>query len=85
MPHIIRAYLLNIALSFQLRFETSILAVSRYIQTVYHMIIYSSVGLEVASYMCEKAESIHVICRGECPLQHVFGKRVGRVFTKVIP
>lgn len=33
--------------------------------------------------MSDKASSVHVLCRGDCPLEHVFGNRVGRVFTKV--
>ncbi|XP_052800272.1 apoptosis-inducing factor 3-like isoform X2 [Mya arenaria] len=43
----------------------------------------SFIGLEVASYMHDKAASVHVLCRGQCPLEHVFGKRVGQVFTKL--
>ena len=42
-------------------------------------------GLEVATYMARKnVASIHVLVRGECPLENVFGKRVGSVFKKVM-
>ncbi|XP_053375535.1 apoptosis-inducing factor 3-like isoform X2 [Mercenaria mercenaria] len=43
----------------------------------------SFIGLEVASYMSGKAVYIHVLCRGECPLENVFGKKVGKVFKKM--
>ena len=49
------------------------------------LLYFPTLGLEVATYMAQKnVSSIHVLVRGECPLENVFGKRVGSVFKKVI-
>ena len=49
------------------------------------LLYFPTLGLEVATYMARKnVSSIHVLVRGECPLENVFGKRVGSVFKKVI-
>ncbi|KAL4223457.1 hypothetical protein ACF0H5_016928 [Mactra antiquata] len=43
----------------------------------------SFIGLEVASYMSGKASNIDIVCRGDCPLENIFGTRIGHVFKKM--
>ena len=54
------------------------------LQFLSFLTIFHTLGLEVASYMTQKnVSSVHVLVRGECPLENVFGKKVGSVFKKV--